>query len=379
MYFKYAILTCIIAIGCLPAPLFADVIVLTNRTGKAVSFQIKYQAGEKSVYTVPVKELVSIPVTGAVEIQFGAANAPQILQVEPNSVCFFHQRDQEPLELNRIGFAADVVEKAVADVATDSDSKRQDTAALKQSTDPPVAKICTIPVKLFVDDEEPFVRKLWEARLRARLERASEIFEQHCRVRFEVVGVDTWDSDNEVRQFSKMLAEFERESRVEPAALAIGFSSQRRILQQQTRLGGTFAPLRQHILIREWSKNMGQGERLEVLLHELGHYLGATHSPENDSAMRPMLNDGKANLRSFRLGFDPVNTLVMCLVGDEIREHNVRYLHELSPKTRKQLQSIYREIIKITPDEPATVRMLHLLEVGSPSKSSPPKSPTVPK
>ncbi len=375
MNFKYAIFTCLIA-GCLSTPLLADVIVLTNRTGKAVSFQLKHQAGEKISYTVPVKELVSIPVTEAVEIQFGPADSSQILQVEPNSVCFFHQSDQKPLELNRIGFAADVAKKSVTD---DTDSKRHDTATLKNHSDLPDTKICTIPVKLFVDDEEPFVRKLWEARLRARLERASKIFEQHCRVRFEVVGVDTWDSDNEVRQFSNMLAEFEREARVEPAALAIGFSSQPRILQQQTRLGGTFAPLRQHILIREWSKNMGEAERLEVLLHELGHYLGATHSPENDSAMRPQLNDGKANLRSFRMGFDPVNTLVMCLVGDEIREHNVRFLHELSPKTRQQLQSIYREIIKITPDEPATVRMLHLLEAGSPGKSSAPKSGTVPK
>ncbi|TWU14137.1 Matrixin [Symmachiella macrocystis] len=372
---KYAIITCLIA-GCLPAPLFADVIVLTNRTSEAVSFQVKHQAGQKSSYTIPVKELVSIPVTAAVEIQFGSEDASQILQVEPNSVCFFHQRDQELLELNRIGFAADVANKAVVD---DTDSKRQDTAPPKNDSDPPNTKICTIPVKLFVDDEEPFVRKLWEARLRARLERASKIFEQHCRVRFEVVGVDTWDSNNEVRQFTKMLAEFERESRVEPAALAIGFSSQRRILQQRTRLGGTFAPLRQHILIREWSKNMGEAERLEVLLHELGHYLGATHSPEKDSAMRPQLNDGKANLRSFRLGFDPVNTLVMCLVGDEIREHNVRYLHELTPKTRQQLQSIYREIIKITPDEPATVRMLQLLGAGTPGKPSAPKSSTVPK
>ena len=157
---------------------------------------------------------------------------------------------------------------------------------------------------------------------------------------------------------------------MEPAALAIGFSSQRRILQARTRFGATFAPLRRHILIREWSKNMSEAERLEVLLHELGHYLGATHSPENDSSMRPMLNDGKANLRSFRLGFDPVNTLIMCLVGDEIRQHNVRFLHQLTPKSRRQLQSIYREIVKITPNEPATLRLLHLLEAGPPEAPS---------
>jgi len=352
------------------APVCGDVIVLSNRTGAVVSFGVQRQDGTKTSHELPAKELVSIPVTGPVEIRFGPKHATEPLLIDPNSVCFFHERKPGQLELNRIGFAADVAKSAVPGekLASSAAELPKTAPPPKQNGDPAAGNICKIPVKIFVDDEEPFVRKRWEARLRSRVERASDILEHHCRVRFEVVAADTWDSDNDEQDFSKMLAEFEREVRVEPAALAIGFSSQRRILQRATRLGGTFAPLRRFILIREWSKNMGEGERLEVLLHELGHYLGATHSPESDSAMRPILNDGKANLRSFRLGYDPVNTLIMCLVGDEIRTHNVRYLYQLSPTSRHQLKSIYREIAKITPNERATLRLLDLLETAPPGQ-----------
>ena len=88
---------------------------------------------------------------------------------------------------------------------------QQTQSPQSQTGDEAEEKICKIPVKIFVDDEEPFVRKRWEERLRSRIERASDILEQHCRVRFEIVAFDTWDSDNDELNFAKMLAEFERE------------------------------------------------------------------------------------------------------------------------------------------------------------------------
>ncbi len=335
------------------SPAVGDVVVIANRTKESVTFRTQPEDRTENTHTVPSGDLISIPVTGPLKLRYGPKSAEQRLLIDPNSVCFFYRSDDGALEMNRIGFAAEKP-KAEADLQIVKSSK-------EEKPDPFASNICTIPVKILVDDEEPFVQKLWEKRLRGRLRDASDILEKYCRVRFEVVAVDTWDSKNGETQFPKMLAEFEREVRVKPAALAIGFTSQKLVLEQRTRLGGTFAPLRNYILIREWSKNMGDAERLEVLLHELGHYLGATHSPESSSVMRPELNDGKANLRSFRLGYDPVNTLIMCLVGEEIRDHQVRELKDLTPETRKKLESIYREIAKITPDEPATIRLLELV------------------
>lgn len=339
----------------------ADAIVLSNRSPEAVAFRITPQNRLETSHSVRTKDLVSFLVDGPLGLTYNDGKAKQKLLLEPNSVCFFHRSKTGELTLSQIGFSA-LPGANPEDPALDPpiEATTPETPA-QAKPDPFSSDVCKVPVKIYVDEEEPYVRSVWEKRLRDRVRKASDIIEQHCFVRFEVVAVGEWESNDEELEFAKMLAEFEREAPVEPAALAIGFSSQRRRSQPRIRLGATFAPLRQHILIREWSKTISEPERMEILLHELGHYLGATHSPELDSAMRPMLNDGKANLRSFRIGYDPVNTLVMCLVGEEIRQHNVRRLDQLTMKTRRQLAAVYLEISKVTPDEPATLRMLQLL------------------
>ncbi len=45
------------------------------------------------------------------------------------------------------------------------------------------------------DSPDPRTCTAWEKRVRKRLDDASDIFEHHCRVRFEVVKVGHWDSD----------------------------------------------------------------------------------------------------------------------------------------------------------------------------------------
>jgi hypothetical protein len=57
---------------------------------------------------------------------------------------------------------------------------------------------------------------------------------------------------------------------------------------------------------------------LELLVHELGHFFGAAHSPETNSVMRPLLADKQANSTRFRIGFDPLNALAMNLVTEEM-------------------------------------------------------------
>ena len=65
MKFACAILAFII-VGSASAPLVADVIVLANRTGQAVAFDVRRPDGDKVSHTLPAKELISIPVTGRV-------------------------------------------------------------------------------------------------------------------------------------------------------------------------------------------------------------------------------------------------------------------------------------------------------------------------
>lgn len=102
-----------------------------------------------------------------------------------------------------------------------------------------------------------------------------------------MVDVGTWESDNSIHDFPKSLEEFERRVTLQNERLAIGFTSQYTLLRGNTHLGGIRGPLASHLLVREWSQVITEPERLEVLLHEIGHFFGAAHSPEPTSVMRP--------------------------------------------------------------------------------------------
>ena len=159
---------------------------------------------------------------------------------------------------------------------------------------PPADVIYKIPVAILTDSLDPRIRPLWEKRIRKRLAEASDIFEHHCRVRFEVVSVGNWISDPANRSFDQALMEFAQKVRPAPARLAIGFTSYYQWVHAEMHLGGTHGALASHVLIRESPGQVSEPERLEVLVHELGHFLGAAHTSDKSSVMRPMLGDRKA-------------------------------------------------------------------------------------
>jgi len=234
--------------------------------------------------------------------------------------------------------------------------------------------VCTIPVKVLVDDKEPTVQRIWEKRYRERMAAASEIIERHCCVRFEVVAVGTWTSDNGAREMEQLITEFERDVEMAPARLAIGFTGQYQTLREDKHMGGTRGPFRSHILIREWGRQIAEPERLEILVHELGHFLGAAHSSEHRSVMRPDISDRQARARNFRIGFDAPNTLIMYLVGEELRSRPLMSLGQLSSITKDQLRVVYSSLAAALPTDPAARMYLALLDQlpgGWPGSTSP--------
>ncbi len=97
------------------------------------------------------------------------------------------------------------------------------------------------------------------------------------------------------------------------------------------------------------------------MLHELGHFLGAVHSPEGDAVMRPLLGDRQSRLVKFQIHFDPLNALAMNLVTEEMRERHVNSFAELSLATKARLAPIYMQIAKAMPDDPAAPQYLNML------------------
>ena len=301
------------------------------------------------------------PVDTAVTVVFHSGGESRRRLLQANGIYGFHAE----------GHKLDLFQQPLAGLPANRPASKPPRSTLSipkdkvERTAPgPRNEVCTIPVKILVDDKEPTVQRIWEKRYRQRVADASKIIERHCRVRFEVVAVDTWTSDGNARDLWQLIEEFERKIKPAPARLAIGFTGQYQTLRDDKHLGGTRGPFRPHILIREWVRQMAEPERLEALVHELGHFLGAVHSPEHQSVMRPDISDRQSRARDFHVGFDAPNTMAVYLVGEELRGRPLALgnLCQLSSATKEQLRAVYRTLAAALPNDPAAPHFLAMLD-----------------
>lgn len=231
----------------------------------------------------------------------------------------------------------------------------------------PERKEVTISIKIAVDDDEPTHRTIWEPRLRQRIAQASAILEQHCGVKLAVTSVELWDSDNKIRDFARSMREFEREVKPGTAQLVIGFSSQYDFATGQIHLGGGRGPLYPYIMLKERAPEVREPEKLELLVHEVAHFLGASHSPEPQSVMRPVLNISRLRATGERIYIDPVNTLLMSLMSDEMQRSEIRNFGNVSWAAKARMLEIYKTLQQALPGDPAAVIYQSL--IGAPSSS----------
>ncbi len=311
----------------------ADVIVLSNRTRAAISFEILVHDPWSRSLEVSAHALTVLPLRGPCELAFTTQGVRTQHQLDANAVYVFREDPQGRVDISQI----------------DLGINDQTAGGRTLGEGPPLRTVVEIPIEVFVDSYELTVRDVWEARLRKRIDRVSDILEQYCRVRLKVVDVGEWTASAEAAAFPLALAEFQQAVQPRAGHVAIGFTGRYREPLGVSHLGGTPGMLQRHILVREWSATMSEPEREEVLLHEVGHYLGAVHSPDRGSVMRPVLADNQALRADFRIAFDPVNTLLINLVGEEIRERRVTAVSELTAATRLRLSQIYAKLADAIP------------------------------
>ena len=250
-------------------PVFADVVVLNNRTPHPVSLRILSEGVATNLLLQPGQSRPFFSdrpprVEHAASRQGGD-------RLRLNQVHFFSRDATGQLRLKQLGLGGDP-QKPIP---------RTPWPDVPQGNG-------VIPLLIVVDDEEPTREAVWKNRLKNRVATVSKIIKSHSGIALRVAGFARYRSDNRLTDFSDALSDFEQAIDPPPGHLAIGFSSQFEV-KRRRRLGGTKGPLRRHLLLREWSPSLSESERIELLVHELGHYLGAGHSPESDSIMRPVL------------------------------------------------------------------------------------------
>jgi hypothetical protein len=319
------------------SPALADVIVLANRSSVLVTGQIQPLSGPASSMKLSPDDVVPVFVDGRANLNFTVRGESKHYLLDANSAYYFGQNNVGQVDLQKIGLGDD-----------ETSGKGRPLPGRADTAEPAV-----ILVKILVDEEQPLKQNVWEHELRQRIAAASAILETYARVQLKVVAVDTWQSDNSITDFFESLNEFERKVKPFPAQLAIGFTSQYQMVTGRVHLAGTHGALSTHILVREWSQHISEPERLELLVHELGHFLGASHSPEQNSVMRPVLGNRQAVRVGFQVRFDPVNALIIGMVGEEIGRHKVQRWSQLTSGTKDRLRQIYGALSQTLPTDPA--------------------------
>ena len=223
-------------------------------------------------------------------------------------------------------------------------------------------KLYPIYVKILVDEEEPTSSSEWQRRLGERVRQASGVISKYCDLRFVPYRFATWKSDDRINDFGRSLREFESEVSYDPAQIAIGFSSQYRFQSGRNSAGGTRGPLNPHILIREGARSIHEPDRIEVLVHELCHFLGAAHCADQNSVMRTTLGDGRVRSKSFSIRLDSDNARVVRLVGREVRDLRVRQFNQLTPATRTELRRHYVNLQHGLPSDKTAERYIQLID-----------------
>jgi len=325
-------------VGC------AGVVVLQNWTPVKIDYVLCQADGQQSRQSIAPSDIASIPTTGSISVTLGEGPAARNYPLNVNSIHYFGIRNGVP-ELVHLKLPG-VDDKAEAPA---------------QPGQPPADGIYKIPVAILIDSADPRIQAAWEKRVRKRLAEADDIFEHHCRVRFDIVKVGNWTSDPAIRSFDQSLMEFAQKVQPSPARLAIGFTSHYDWIRGEMHLGGTHGALASHILIRESPGQVSEPERLEVLVHELGHFLGAAHTSDKTSVMRPMLGDRKSAAKTFRIGFDAPDTLIMSLVAEEMRSRHLWHPSGLSPSAKNAVRGAYIALAQTIPQDPVSTSSVESL------------------
>ena len=88
--------------------------------------------------------------------------------------------------------------------------------------------------------------------------------------------------------------------------------------------------------MRDWTPKANEADRVEMLVHVMGHYLGAVDSPEATSVMRPLSGDDQVRAQKLPLQFDALNTLLLNIVAEQVRTAGPAEWQDLPPKLQRQ-------------------------------------------
>lgn len=314
----------------LPVWNLEKVSILVNQDRKPVSFAIEQtRNGDRIDYTLRPGEVLAVSNPQQAAAVFEHGNDLVRLRLLQDEIYLF-VRPEGILELIGIGpyYGENVPQSRIQ-------GREGETKTLE-----PV----TIPVRIYTDTNIPLAEALWRKKVNQRIEDASRILERTCFVRLEIRSFEPWTSDPQCENLQEVLKDFEAKVPEEQGGLSIGFTAHRNAPGCGTELGVARQPFCGKILLREEAPQITEVERLETLLHELGHFLGAVHTADENSVMRTVLHERHARAVNFVIGFDPLNALAMNLWVRQYRRAEEKRPRSVHPDIAMELLTVYQMI-----------------------------------
>lgn len=327
----------------------AAVLVLANATGLPVPLSLDRGAGAPDSVTLAPGESRPFTVGKHATVAFSIDGASATLRLDAWQAYVF-AKQKGVVSLSGIALAGKPV--ALSDVPEK----------------PVVAGLTAIKLKVYADDANPFTRAVWEPKLKRRVTVAAALVTVATGVAFEVEVAGTWKSDPEADSLDKLLTDFEDKTKFEKGVVRLGFANRPTLKPNDPgvpSLGKTLAPLRPHLLVRDGAVR-SEPEMVELVAHELGHWLGAVVAPDADSVMRAKLGDGRAVLATHKLRFDPLNLLAMNLWASELSSGKVKTWQDLKPETQCRLARVYETLASFDPAEKQSEALTALVAAANP-------------
>ena len=322
----------------------ADVIVLANRTATSAPVSIPAACRRNAAGFAAVRRVdAACSSTARRIVLFATQGGPKHYQLDANCAYYFGRGRGRPSRL-----AEDRPRRRWNHVPTAASlpGQRQPRADRDDPRENPRRRRGAGPAGIL------------GAPARRRIEAASAILEKHCRVRFHVAAVGTWNSDNAITDFFASLGEFERE--VDPAP-----AQTRDRLHEPVADGPRPHPHGRHAraaaLPHSRARRIAANQRAgtaRVSRARVGPLPGRVAQPGAEQRDAAGARRPAGRQAGFHIQFDPVNTLVIAMVGEEMRRRECQAASATCQRdTRRRLQQIYIAAGRSLPDDPAGIHL----------------------
>lgn len=303
-----------------PAP--AAVVAILNASSTDLTFTVEHKGVADIKVNLPAGRTTAVQVGREPVLRLMLNNKPAAFNLDPYTPYLFVEDDKGVMSFSGVELAGEL-------------PKPDDIPA-----DPPVRKPLKLPVTLFTDTSNALVKDVREKSVRERFTAAAKAIEQQVGVKFEAGEVREWEADKKPESLTLALGQF-AQSVKEKDGRAVGFLSQ--------AVKGddlTVPPTATHGLVKDGAPKV-EGERVEILTHLLGQWLGAVRSADGGSVMRTKLGDGRAVKKGWVVQFDPHNLIVMHIWADELAAGRGPKPEQFSAKARARLLVLYKSIAAV--------------------------------